>query len=226
MSSPSIDFYNEALDALQVGNAPEALAAIVNSLTEDPSDTQTWQLYIVILNVLGRIDDARKATEKLKTMGLSEVDELLMKAASTASAGDLAGAIGYYEAALAIEPAKVEIRTGLALALMQLDKAEDALKAAEAAVALDPEDSQAQYALGHILRLSGKSELALEALTKAVTAEPDFMIALYEQGMVLAEFGKFEEALRNFETFLKASPGDPSAAEAIAVLRGRLEGTR
>lgn len=222
MSSPSIEFYNAALDALEAGDAPEALAAIVNSLTEDPNDTQTWQLYIVILNALGRKEDALRATAKLKEKGLSEADAHILQASQAAASNDLAAAIPHYQAAAALEPGRSEIHTGLAIAHMQAGDADAALSAAEKAVGIDPTDSRAQYALGHILRLSGKKEPALAALTAAVSSDPDFMIALYEQGMLLADSGRLEEALANFEKFLKTHPSDPSANEAVANIRQRL----
>lgn len=226
MPQPSINYYNDALDAMQAGNAPEALAAIVNSLTEDPNDSQTWQLYVIILNALGRTDDAKRATVKLKELGLSDMDELLVKAAGSASGGDLADAIPYYEAALEIDPNRPDIHASLALARLHCDDKDGALAAAEKAVALDPGDPHAQYALGHILRLAGKTDAALAALTEAVSIEPTLMIALYEQGMLLAETGKLEQALSNFEKFLSVHPGDPGATQAVATLRERMNGQR
>lgn len=222
MPQPSIEAYNNALDALQAGKAPEALAAIVESLTEDPNDTQSWQLYIVILNALGRTEDAQRATAKLKEKGLSPADELLMKAAAAASSGDVAAALPHYEAAIGLEPQRVDLHASHALALMQCGCPQAALTAAETAVALDPEDAHAQYALGHILRLTDQKQAALEALTRSVLSDPEFMIAVYEQGMLLAENGRLQEALANFQRFLAAHPGDPSASQAVASIRERL----
>jgi tetratricopeptide (TPR) repeat protein len=219
MSQPSIDYYNEALDALHAGKPPEALAAIVNSLTEDPKDTQTWQLYIVILNALGRTDDARRATEKLKEMGLSEVEELVLKAVECTSAGDLAAAIPHYQAAIALDPRRADLNASLAIALLQSGDPEAALATAKKAVAIDSGDAHAQYALGHILRLGGNEAAALVALSQAVALDPEFMLALYEEGMLLALNGEFQAALANFEKFLSVHPDDPGATEAVTNLR-------
>jgi tetratricopeptide (TPR) repeat protein len=224
MPPSSIELYNDALDALQAGNAPEALAFIVDSLTEDPADTQTWQLYIVILNALGRTDDALRATAKVKEMGISAADELVMKGAACASGGDIPAAIPHYQAAIELEPDRAELHTALALALMQCGQQDAALAAAEKAVALDPEDSHTHYALGHILRLSERKDAALSAFNRALELDPDLMIALYEQGMVLADHERLEEALANFEKFLKVHPADPAASEAVSNLRYRLNG--
>lgn len=223
MSKPSIEFYNAAIDAVQAGQLPEALTAVETSLTEDPSDTQTWQLYVVVLNALGRTADAEKANAKLEQLGLSEVDSLLMKASSAAGAGDLKNTIGHYEAAIALDPTRPEIHASLALALMQCDYTADALAAAEKAVELAPNDAHANYALGHVLRRTEKNDRALAALTKAVNEDSSLIIALYEQGMLLAEVGRHEEALANFEKFLAAQPGDPSATQAIEAIRARID---
>lgn len=224
MSDTSIDFYNDALDALQAGNAPEALAAAVNSLTEDPKDPQTWQLYIVILNALGRSDDAARATAKLKELGISPADEHLMHAAQCVSSGDLTAAIPHYRAALEAEPDRVEIHTGLSLALMKSGDAAAALAAADTATALAPEDAHAHYARGHVLRITEQKDAALAALTRAVELDPTLTIALYEQGMILVENNELESALQNFRTVLKHHPADPGAQEAIQNITARMNG--
>jgi Flp pilus assembly protein TadD len=225
MAHTSIDYYNDALDALQAGNAPEALAAIVNSLTEDPHDKETWKLYIVILTTLGRTEDAEKATAKLREMGLSGADEHLMKAAEAASAGDLARAIPHYQAALDEEPNRADIHTSLAIVLLQAGDSQGARAAAEMATELDPAEPHAHYALGRILRLAGEKEAALASLTRAVSLDPALMVAVYEQGMIFAEQGQLQQALENFERFLAAHPDDPAALQAATGLRQRLNQT-
>ena len=222
MPAPSIEFYNAAVDAIQAGDLPSALAAAENSLTENPTDTETWQLYAMVLNALGRKEDAAKATAKLKELGLGEADEFLIKAAESASEGDLNAAIRHYESAFLAEPGRPEIHSAYALALMESGKTTEAQAAAEKGVSLAPDDSRANYALGHILRLTGDKDAALDALTKAVSAEPELMIALYEQGMILAEKGRLKEALSNFEKFLETHPDDPSASEAVATIREQM----
>ncbi len=222
MPEASIEYYNTAVDAIHTGDFTEALVAAENSLTENPSDAQTWQLYVVILNTLGRKDDAAKATKKLKELGLSEADEFLMKATDSASSGDLNSAIRHYESAFLAEPDRPEIHSAYALALMQSGKPNEALSAAEKGNSLAPDDARTNYALGHILRLTGDKDAALVALTKAISAEPELMIALYEQGMILAEKGQLKEALSNFEKFLETHPEDSSASEAVASIRGQI----
>lgn len=224
MSEPSIEYYNAAIDAVQAGKLDEALTAVENSLTEDPKDGETWRLYIVVLNALGRTRDAESATSKLKEMGLSEVDELLLKAVEEAGAGNMTGAASYYGAALKLEQNRPEIHVGYALALLECGDSDTALAAAQTGVALAPDDSHANYALGHVLRLAGSREDALTALSKSVSADPEFMIAVYEEGMLLAETGQLTKALGNFQKFLKIHPGDASAMEAVENIKEAMNG--
>lgn len=226
MSEISIEFYNAAIDAVQADHLPAALTAVEKSLTEDPQDGQTWQLYIVILNALGRKEDAKKATVKVKELGLGEVDEHLLKAADAATSGNMSSALAHYEAALEIDQGRSEIHTSYALTLMECGDPAAALAAAERAVSVAPEDAHANYALGHVLRITEKKAEALVALTKAVSIAPDFMMALYEQGMMLAECGKLSEALANFRRFLEANPGDPGATEAVSNIKDAINRQR
>lgn len=222
MAEPSIEFYNAAIDAIQAGRLEDALAAIESSLTENPKDSETWQLYVIVLNTLGRHEDAQKATEKLGSIGLSEADEYLIKASKAASSGDLSAVIAYYESALQTGGERSEIHSGYALALMENGKSDEALAAARMAVSIANDDARANYALGHILRLREEHDEALAALTKSVSAEPDLLLAVYEQGMLLAEKNRLEEALENFNRYLKSSPGDPNAVQAIQNILHRM----
>lgn len=222
MPAPSIEFYNAAVDAIQAGRLDEALIAAENSLTENPKDPETWQLYAIVLNALGRPEEARKAVGKLEQIGLGEADGFLLKASEAASSGDLTAVISHYESALETGGGRPEIHSGYALALMENGMADEALAAARKAVSLAPEDARANYALGHVLRLREEKHEALAALTKAVTAEPDLMLAVYEQGMLLVDEDRLEEALENFSRYLKTHPGDPGARQAMEGIHYRM----
>jgi tetratricopeptide (TPR) repeat protein len=222
MSDPSIKYYNSAVDAIQAGRLDEALAAAENSLTENPKDAETWQLYVIVLNALGRHEDARKATEKLEQIGLGEADGFLLKVSEAASSGDLTAVIAHFESALESGAERTEIHSGYALALMENGKSDEALTAARKAVSLAPDDARANYALGHVLRLRDEKDEALSALSKAVAAEPDLMPAVYEQGMLLVDQDRLGEALENFSRYLKTYPGDPGARQAIEAIHHRM----
>lgn len=223
MAEPKIEFYNAAIDAVQSGQLPEALKAIEASLIEGPNDVQSWQLYAVILNALGETEKAGNAMAKVKELGLSEADELVMKAADAIGQGKTDLAITHYEDALELEPERAEVYVSYALVLMQGGYAKDAVEASAKAVELTPQDASAWYTRGRILRLSNKKEEALKAYDKALALEPGLILASYERGMVLAETGQLQEALDCFEKVLKNHPEDAAAAEAKANILKAME---
>ena len=225
MTSPSTDDFNAALDALQAGRFEQALESVQSVLMADSADGEAWRLLIVILNALGRNAEACAAVEKLRTLGLPEADEHLLRAAEAQAAGDSGAAASHYRAALDAEPTRPEIHAGLALALLDCGQPDEARAAALRAVELEPENGGTHYILGRILRLGGDKDQALAAFDKAVALDPSHDMALYEQGMVLAERGRTAEALVNFERVLATHPGDPAAIQAVATLRAAMAPT-
>lgn len=223
MSSPNAKFYNTAIEAAQAGDLPTALKAVEEALTEDPQDVQSWQLYAVILNATGEPEKAAKAMEKVKELGLSETDELIMKAADAIGQGKFGVAITHYEDALELEPDRAEVYVSYALALMQGDYPSDAEEAAAKAVEMGADDASAWYAQGRILRLRGKKQEALKSLQKALELQGSLVVAKYECGMILSEMGELEAALKCFEDVLSDHPDDENAAQAKAILLEKLE---
>jgi tetratricopeptide (TPR) repeat protein len=223
MSSPNVEYYNAAIDAAQSGDLAGARGAVESALTEDPNDVQSWQLYAVILNSLGEGEKAAKALAKVKELGLSEVDELIMKAADAIGQNKFGVAITHYEDALELEPDRSEVYVSYALALMQGDYPADAEEAAGKAVELGPRDPSAWYAQGRILRLRGKKQEALQSLQKALELQGNLVLARYECGMILAEMGELPSALECFEKVLAEHPDDPNAAEAKAAILARMD---
>ena len=226
MPPTKIDFYNAALDALQAGRVEQALQAVENALVEDAKDTESWQLYILILNAMGRTEDARNATGKLHQLGISEAESLSLQAVEAMTAGDPATAAAHYGAAIALAPDRTDLHGSHALALLAAGDHDAAIAAASRATDLAPDDAHAHYILGRVLRLSDRKTEALAELTKAVELDPDMMMALYEQGMVLADTDRLEAAIANFEKFLSVHPDDPSATQALHALRSRMTETR
>jgi len=223
MSTPNVKFYNAAIDAAQSGDLPAALKSIEGALVEDPNDVQSWQLYSVVLNALGETEKAEKALVKIKELGISEVDELVMKAADAVGQNKFGVAITHYEDALELEPERAELYVSYALALMQGDYPDDAEEAANKAVELTPDDASAWYAQGRILRLRGKKQEALKSLKKALELQGSLVLARYECGMILSEMGELQASLDCFEAVLKDHPNDENATTAKAMILAKME---
>ncbi len=225
MSTPSIDSYNAALDALQGGKLATALQAIENALVEDPTDPESWQLYALILHAAGRKSDAESAAEKLKSLGASPAVACMLEGDAAMAGGDVEHAILKYGHAAELDPEQSDCRIKLAVALLESGQSDAALGVAIQAVKLAPGDAHANYLHGRILRLTGRPTEALAALTRAVELDSELMPAVYEQGMLLADADDLGAALENFERYLAKHPDDPSATQAMGQLRSRMSRT-
>lgn len=223
MATPNVKYYNAAIDAAQSGDLPGALKSVETALTEDPVDVQSWQLYAVLLNALGETEKAEKALVKVRELGLSEADELIMKAADAIGQNKIGVAITHYEDALELEPDRAEVYVSYALALIQGGYPEDAEEASAKAVELTPDDASSWYARGRILRLRGKKNEALKALQKSLELQGNLVLARYECGMILAETGQLPAALECFEKVLADHPEDENAIQAKATILAKME---
>lgn len=222
MAQDNTDYYNQAIDAVQSGQLDKAISLIEEALTEDPNDSGAWQMYVKLLTVTGRSEDAAKAKAKLLAAGISEVEKRTIEASEALAAGDTQRAISAYRMAVEAEPENADVYSSLGLVLFQSGEQDEAIVAGKKAVELDPADAKSNYVLGHMLRLMGRKDEALVALTKSVEAEGDFMPALYEQGMLLADNGQLEKALGNFQKFSAAHPTDENARTAIETIKKEL----
>jgi Flp pilus assembly protein TadD len=226
MPDEHIDLYNRALDTAQTGNLTAAISLTEEALLASPTDQESWELYARLLNAVGRNDDAAKALEKLKSMGMAEAHTISIQASNALAKGQTEEAINLFHQAIQINPNDPDRHAALALALLQLEDLTAAITSANNALEIDPSHPQANYTLGHILRVQGKSSQALSALTKAVDAVPNFTVALYEQGMVLADCDRLEEALETFKKLQSIMPGEQNVRAAITNITQSLSQTK
>jgi tetratricopeptide (TPR) repeat protein len=144
------------------------------------------------------------------------VADLLDRAAELFDKGDYAGTLACAEEAARAAPRSVEAHHNRAIALMRLDRLDEARDALELALALAPEDPETLEAAAdlHINQLppSGdRSALGLEYarrgsrhVSRRDTAEVARLSLL--EGQALIDLGRAAEALRRIDVALNAQP--------------------
>ncbi len=145
----------------------------------------------------------------------------------SAPAGGLDAAIAHHQAGR-LEPALViyrALRTRLpreprllhlgGLALLQLERAEEAVSWLETAVAVAPRSGSTWMCLGVALGRLGRADAAEQALRRAVAAEPANGEAWTNLGLALGRSGKSAEALAAFRRGAEARPRDPAGWLAL-----------
>nr|QNO43661.1 cell division coordinator CpoB [Methanosarcinales archaeon ANME-2c ERB4] len=92
------------------------------------------------------------------------------------------------------------------LALADLDRYEEALKAFEKAIKLKPDASYAWYSKGRALADLDRYEEALKAFEKTIELKPDDADAWHSKGVALADLDRHEEALKAYEKTIELKP--------------------
>jgi tetratricopeptide (TPR) repeat protein len=120
------------------------------------------------------------------------------------------------------EKPKVKALLKQGVALSNLGKDEEALKAFEKAIEINPTDPEAWYNKGVALGKLGKNEEALKAFEKAIEINPTDPEAWYNKGVTLSKLGKDEEALKAFEKAIEINPNYDKAWYNKGVALGKL----
>jgi tetratricopeptide (TPR) repeat protein len=144
------------------------------------------------------------------------VGSLLDRAADLFDAGDYTGALACAEEAARQAPRSVEAHHNRAIALMRLDRADEARDALALALALSPDDVEtleaaADLNINQLPPSSDRSALGLEYARRGSRRAPRHdreragRLALLE-GQALIDLGRANEALRRIDAALAASP--------------------
>jgi cellulose synthase operon protein C len=124
--------------------------------------------------------------------------------------GNAAGAIAYYERAIAIAPGNVTALNNLAV-LYQARKDPRALATAELALAAAPDNPAVKDTVGWLLLEKGELDRSLPLLSEAAKALPDLAEVQYHYGVALARKGDVVEARR----ILEQVAGSKAPAEVV-----------
>ena len=92
------------------------------------------------------------------------------------------------------------------VALIQLGRYEEALKAYDKAIELNPNDAVTWCNKGVVLRVFGRYEEALKAYDKAIELKPDLAEAWYGKGCVYFLKGDKRNALENLSKAIELNP--------------------
>jgi tetratricopeptide (TPR) repeat protein len=129
-------------------------------------------------------------------------------------AGDHAGAVRAFEAAIAAGLDTPEIANSRALSLQDLGRAEEALVAFDGALRRDPGYMPARVNRARLLAELGRLEEAERALIDALQDEPDSALARNALAATLRDAGRPADAAANYRETLRRDP-----ANAVAAIR-------
>lgn len=128
-----------------------------------------------------------------------------------ANAGDEAGAIAHYQAALAIRPEYPEALNNLGVLQSRGGNTTSAIAHLRQAVALDANYYEAWSNLGNALAREIQYEPACEAYLQAIAIEPTYVKAHYNLGIALGKRWLWQAAAESFAKAVELDPGHSRA---------------
>lgn len=123
-------------------------------------------------------------------------------------AGDIAAAIGCYEAALAQAPGSAEALTNLGLALSEQDDLDAALVPLQRAASLEPDDAETLCALGAVLQKQGDAAAAAVQFEHATAVAPEDARAWSNLGNAYQDLLRLESARAAHDRAVALAPQD------------------
>lgn len=214
----------QAVHALEplAGAAGSAVAAAVRKRLDDPVRSvrvaAAWALRADLPTGTAAARDLQHDLD----INADQPTGQLMEGAFALAKGQVPGAVGHYERAVAWDPNSAPFRHDLAVALSFAGRTRDAVAQLESACRLDPKEAEYEFKLGLAWNELGATDKTLAALERAVRLDPRHARAWYNLGLTRNALGQTEAAL---EALLRAealAPNDPQIPFARATILARL----
>ena len=148
---------------------------------------------------VNRFADARRELARAAASAVSGESHLHASVGRLASsAADVAGAIDAFQRAVHAQPNDPALHRALAQALVQHDRADEAVAQFVAALLIDPRDAEALAGIGQIHLDAGRNAEAAAVLRRATDLSPGNSEARYAFANALVRLGRTEEAAQHF----------------------------
>jgi Tfp pilus assembly protein PilF len=106
---------------------------------------------------------------------------------------------------------------GLALALLNQNRADEGMWHLEEAMRCSPDDADVQYNMGRAMYDAGRTSLAQEYFERAVKLRPGFTAAHLNLGTLFYRAGRIDEAIEQCRMAVAAQPNHPQARSNLGI---------
>lgn len=178
------------------------------------------QVLASIAYVKGRVEDARHlaALAIEANPALAEAYYLLGQINvlyGQTSVDGMPSAIDLFQQGMALQPADMKMRTGLAHALVQAHRYEDAQEQLRVVEEMTPDDPTVHLLLGEVYLNTGNLDEAIRAYETCLSLAPQQVWALYGLGRAYEGQGKELDAIAAWENALRIAPDFKPALQAL-----------
>lgn len=207
--------------ALEAGRDAQAISWLEAALAAEPRATRLHYPLAQAYRRLGNEAAAERHLGLRGEIGVAPGDPLTRQLEELASgeaiallrgrlayqAGDLAGALGWFERARERAPTSAAAGIGRAAALAGLERRDEAAAELEAVLAREPDQATARFNLATLALSRGDLTAAESHFLRYVEQRPEDREALLALGDVLVRRGAWDRALEVFDRANQAAPG-------------------
>lgn len=159
----------------------------------------------------GNPADEGGALAKMYGENLHNPDALINRANKRATNGDLDGALGDFDEAIALNPAKATAYFNRGFLFNSLGKFEAAIHDFSEAIELLPDYDEAYFQRGNSYRQRGEFQRAVQDYSQAIRINPYCIKAYYKRADSRAELGDHPGALTDYNQVILRLPKDANA---------------
>ncbi len=142
-------------------------------------------------------------------MSPEDPNALIVDGEAKMSEGDLDGALGVFQRAVAAAPTSAVAHSKLGIVHVHKRQWDAAASEFSRAIQLDPTYAPAYSNLGNVYRERGQLDQAVAQYQKAVSMDPDYWIAHQNLGIVYKQQGRVGEAVHEFKIATRLSLRSP-----------------
>jgi tetratricopeptide (TPR) repeat protein len=184
----------------------EALERFRRALREGGESLAARAGEVRSLLALKRSRDALPLAESLASEHQSDVDVLMLLAATRADVGDPAGALATLDTARTLAPHRPDVHQKIGDIARSLGDNEGAILAYRRALELDNEVAVVRYQLARLLRAKGQVRESEQQLVAALESVPTYTEATLELASLAVATGHPEDALLQLIALLERDP--------------------
>jgi Flp pilus assembly protein TadD len=121
-----------------LGRHEEARTVFAEQVRSYPEDLGAWRDLAIASIEMGDLDRARSAADRLLELASKDSRGLTLRGLVAERAGDLDGAVRWYQSAVGADPKDADAAAALGLALRKIGRCEEADASLRRALELDP----------------------------------------------------------------------------------------
>ena len=138
--------------------------------------------------------------------------------------GDYPSAERHLRAAIDLDPYMVDAHINLAEALVRSERPQEAVQSLRNALTVDADHLAARYRLGKLLAALDQFDRAAAEYERILKSDPALVEIRMELAALLEAQGRLTPCASHLETVLRFDPSHQAAANALARVRGRIDG--